>query len=688
LIEVVRLLFTGRAIKFVLATAAFALLAPAVMFESWLPAARRTRFAVVALLAATLAWMFVLPVQVSRHYRPEAPLVYWAPMLIFVVLGNALAIVRRDPQIVELRRAIVHHARPTWHNAGPFVLAAVEFLQLAAVGLMAVPGAAARASGDDLDGVGGFAVRAARAILLLDGSVTLPARVGGGTAPLGPVFTVVAMGVYFLGAAMPVVTWHILGWRSGRLLPSSTAWIAFMRLFGPGVQTIAALHLAGLLRCDAGIARLYEFDYASTSTACWAPDSLHSHLAFAGMVLGVFYFPTVLTRNAMYDESTAVALDVVIAQLYRMLTGLAAVAAAVVVGGFPSLPLVGTNTAVAVLASAIWSLSVSLFYGRVLNPIEKSFTTFPALATVKVALYAVLIPVAAVFCAASASSGAATAYTRSDTASAAAAGLFTGVAGLLMAVAVAFAHARGLFSIGRHAAKTFHAQATIDVARQQLLALEEGLHARGMLNGTWGPQRDAWRRRCLGALRDSTLAVAAVELERCVVAPALDAVYVRSRPVWVAHADTLTDDVDRGVVEMNVNSLVNFGRSTGRRNGFFARLVGVDGPRPAAAAQQRADEQDHRRRDRRPPRRPVRADESATEEEEELVEPPAAEQHEPSRFGPEVEAARAETLLRLVQGLCNGVTHSDVQHSIAVSRLLSGDVSVAVTSLHRPLPLR
>jgi hypothetical protein len=78
----------------------------------------------------------------------------------------------------------------------------------------------------------------------------------------------------------------------------------------------------------------------------------HMHLAVLFMVLFTYYLPSSIMRNATFDEAASNALDVVYAQLYRLLTNLGSAVATVMATLLYATP----EAAIAlVTVGALWS---------------------------------------------------------------------------------------------------------------------------------------------------------------------------------------------------------------------------------------------------------------------------------------------------------------------------------------------
>jgi hypothetical protein len=372
--------------------------------------------------------------------------------------------------------------------------------------------------------------------------------------------------------------------------------------------------------------------------------NLQRSLATAAMVFGVFYFPTAVTRNAMYDESSVDALDVVTAQLYRSTTGFAIVSAAALVS------LVGptsTGGAVAacgiVTAAAVWCLLCSLLYGRVANPQEGDFTTYRLLSRFKKVAYAAASVGAACSLAVAIRAhrhgqqrGTLVASPLND---AWAAWVCVGCAafGVVVVPLLEF--------IARNAPCAFIAcfgsataaplspfESTVDRARRLLLQLEQQLADAGCMGAAWLQQRGAWRRRVESATRLSTVAAATIYVEASIRTTHLNAPFLRARAAWLTEIKGLVDPVDDEDATTSVAVVVqgmyaNSGR--GWCNSSCECCSCDSGDSDAAARRRRQNENSGGR------------------------------ETDPVAVALMAEQSRHDTLIRVVQGIVNGVAAAE-----------------------------
>jgi hypothetical protein len=286
--------------------------------------------------------------------------------------------------------------------------------------------------------------------------------------------------------------------------------------------------------------------------------NLQRSLATAAMVFGVFYFPTAVTRNAMYDESSIDALDVVTAQLYRSTTGFATVTAAALVSLVGPTSTGGAVAACAIVTgAAVWCLLCSVVYGRVVNPQEGDFTTYALLSRFKKVAYAAasvgaVCSLAVAIRAHRQGQQGGTLISPLNDAWAAWVCVACAAAGVVFVPLLEFIARNAPCFASATAAPLSPFESTVDRARRLLLQLEQQLADAGCMGAAWLQQRGAWRRRVESAMRLSTVAAATMYLESCIRAVHLNAPFLRTRAAWLAEIKSLVDPIDEDEVSVSV----------------------------------------------------------------------------------------------------------------------------------------
>jgi hypothetical protein len=522
LLHMLSLLFAWDAVRLVLATVCFGVFAPGVMLEGALSAWEEDADGNVTtgdgnmcraafLLLVAVAWMFGLPFLIAYWLGGVSPAAatatYYGVMLFMCCIGTGAALCRRDRRVTALRRNIVRYVRPSWHNMSVYLSIVLDGIQLLAV--------AVALTGHGVFGDHGIGERmrdAADYAFLVFG--------GGWVAhgvPFGVYFSIVVVLLHFVLAAMPVVTGHMLHWRSATHVTSSPIWISAMQLLGQVLLLTVSRNFAVLLTCDAEGALVYN-----SAVRCWEGE--HRALSIVAMIFYVYYLPSALMRNATYDESSCRGLDVIYPQLYRMLVnGGVAVATVVSVVAYDS-PTAGF---VMLLLAALWGVCVTAFYGPLLNAEEGTCCSVRSVAWWRGSMYAFVLVATAVVLGCEAG-GVAGPWPL---------GLLGGV--LVLVVLVAFG--RGAQMRREQSLE----QDTIDETRRELLQLEETLHGADAMTHRWAYQASPWRAKVRGATRASVLALAATQLEAHTHLLAKSVVFFMARDRWAADCAKVVSACDK-----------------------------------------------------------------------------------------------------------------------------------------------
>jgi len=531
------LFFSCRAIKFAAATAAFAVVSPAVMLEGAI--VRRPgdcgQCGIGMLFLVASFWMFGIPFVAASTASPgeittKPATIYFAFAAAMIGVAFVIWFTHLSGRTVSLRRPVVRFARPSWHNVLPFVFVALEAAQWLALSFGAAYAAGAFATPSK------EVVKFAQYAFLLFGEDWTKDSLA-----FGGYLCIAIMAVQFLLASMPIVTGYLLKWNDGDDLVQSPTWLAALTFLAYTLQLTVSRNVAELLSCENGCstytlvsgnvapAELVVLINGTNSTAaqpmCWAGG--HRGLAIAAMILCVYYLPSSLTRSTVLDERFLHSADIAFPQFYRTLTGISAVVAAVLAA---LLPRDGKAVLIVVLVASLWSLVVSLGYGKLINPTEGAFCTLPAMEAARVALH-LGSAVAAVLCFAHVNHGTDLSNLWPVYASVAV------MAGLIVLGVVG--------TLARARCSRTPEDDTFDAAREALLAFETEAFSNDKLHARWRSLRDAWARSVRSCLRVSELALLIVKLESNLRLLKVSPLFVNVKREWLSQLVELVDEGDK-----------------------------------------------------------------------------------------------------------------------------------------------
>ena len=566
------LFFSCRAIKFTLATSVFAALSPGVMLESALLRleAKEGRGAgkcvAATLLCIACFWMFGIPFlsanQGEEEYTAKPAAIYFGVLAFFVFIAIVSSFFHADNQIFLLRRPVVRFARPTLSNVLAFFYLLFEAAQLLALSFSAAYSAGYLQNQQLLE--------FSQGIFFLFGQDWTSDNLA-----FGAYLSIAIMTIHFLIVAMPIVTGYLLDWDDGADINKHPVWIGALTLLGFLLQMTVSRNVAELTSCSNGTSTynqlngfkpelVYTFNASGdnettvSGPVCW--EGPHRALAVTAMILGVFYLPTTLSRNAFFDESFFTDIDVVYTQFYRMLTGAFTVTAVVTVALLTPHSDQSKAALAVVLVMSFFSLAVSVGYRYIANRAndatinEEDFVTLPALRNCRIAVYLGSM-IAAAICLAQVSSD--SADRSSLTPVYASVGVMVGL--YLIAL---------IYSAVSQLCLHLPEDESFDALRDDLLNFEEELVKKEKMSLAWSNNfdkgccssgasvlsgtncltgscpRDVWRSNVKSAMRISALALLVVKLEENMSLLKVSPMFLRNKPRWNRDLKKLVDDVD------------------------------------------------------------------------------------------------------------------------------------------------
>lgn len=528
LIKVFSLVIAWDTFRVVLATVVFGLFSPGVMLEGALSRwedvsgsgavtiSDRSLLRAASLLIFSSAWMFGLPFFIAYFVQGEsynsAATVYFAVMGGVLWLSVAVAAYYRDHRIVAIRRSVVRYLQPSWHNFFTFLSIAIETVQLLAL--------VASVCDESVfgQGVGEALSDASRYVYLIFGQ-----EWAANGLPFGVYFSLTSSLVFFVASAMPIVIGDMLHWRESDGIIRSPLWIATTQFLGQTCLFTVLRNFALVLSCDAASDRvIFSPANPNLSVACWR--GAHRGIAVTAMISLVYFIPSSLMRNMKFDETVCRGLDVVYAQLYRVLSGSASATAVV-------LTLLVRNdkdfVLAVVLVSSTWNVFWCIAYGPLFNKSEGGFCSVLSIQTYRLAAHLAVLGCTVFMFIAVHASDPSTFWA-----------LYVCIA--IIAACLVGATVRSVLLRCATADDD-----SIENVRTILLETEAQLQRNNALVlRTWQYVGPRWRSVVASATRSSPLALYLKQLEAHTFAFHLPQLFLRSRGQWATRLTALIDKID------------------------------------------------------------------------------------------------------------------------------------------------